>query len=161
MKKNLKQGLLFDFMSFGKMEQNEDLNEAIEETNEEKIKKRQNNLLNVLQELVETERNYFKELKLCYDCFMVEDLLSITDECPKEFDKRSLFDKIIPVINFSTKLLKSFETELEKNHNDFLKCKFSHNIHENLEQMKTIYAQYGRFYEQINSNLKNVNNFFI
>lgn len=159
MKNNFKQGLLVDFMSFGKMDQNENFFEA-KEILEEKKQKRQQNLLNVLQELVQTERNYLKELKLCYDCFMVEDLITTTDECPKEFDRRSLFDKLIPVINFSTNLLKSFETEIEKNQNEYLKCKFSHNIHQNLEQMKTIYAQYGRFYEQINNSLKSVIKYF-
>ncbi|RMZ94080.1 dynamin-binding -like [Brachionus plicatilis] len=148
--------LIFEFMSFDAMEKNDECVEP-KESECEKREKRRTNRFNVLQELVETERSFLSELKMLYDCFMVEDLLNINDDCPKEFNKAQIFEKFKPVINFSTILLKSFETELQIKQNDFLEAKISHCFLENLEQMQTTYAQYGRFHEEIIFILKNVN----
>lgn len=146
-------------MSFGKMKKNDEYVERKKSQNENCAKKR-SDLLNVLQELVETERNFLNELKMFYDCFMNEDLVEITEPCPKEFEKRDIFQRFTPVIDFSTNLLKSFEIELSKHDNNFLECKFSHCIHQSVEKMEKTFAQYGRFYEKISNILKKVNMIF-
>ncbi|CAF0932116.1 unnamed protein product [Brachionus calyciflorus] len=149
--------LLFDFLSLkaplSSAIGNDSISNTELQTEENKKSKREKKLIeryHVLNELIETEKNYYRELQLCYDCFMKEN----ESLNPIEFNKSSMFDKIIPILNFTKNFLESFETQLINNENDYLKCKFSTCFTSNLVQMKNIYSQYSRSHEEIVITLK-------
>lgn len=103
-----------------------------------------------INELIQTEKHFYNELKACYDCFMIIDFTDLqAPNPPSEFNQNILFEKVKPVIESSKKLNDLFDSELRLNENDLDKVKVGECLLKVTEEMKFIFAQYARHHDDI------------
>ena len=75
---------------------------------------------------------------------------------PIEFNKKTLFDKLVPIIQFSKSLVDQFEVELAEHDQNVDLVKVGECITKFIDQMRMDYAQYTKNHNDIAEQVKKV-----
>ncbi|XP_013387330.1 dynamin-binding protein [Lingula anatina] len=109
------------------------------EENKQKMKEKR---CNVIQELLQTEKAYLKDLQLCVEAF-----LSPASEKMKDVDMETLFGNIEEVANLSQRMLSQLERAV--NGKEFYEQVLGNCFVQIAEDMKHVYALYCRNHDDV------------
>ena len=104
-----------------------------------------------IRELIETERDLYRELAECYALFVNDTAV-----------RRDLFEELKPVIDFSSALLNQFEAELDgidvklisEHANEIDSYQIGKCLNQHSDEMRKVYARYVRDHAWIASEIK-------
>ena len=126
----------------------------ISDSSQDKLEKRKIERILSIKELIDTEKDYCNELNLCYNLFIND------QNTPVEFNRTFLFDKLSQIIQISTNLIKSFESETQNNDGEEINenAKIGLCLIQLANEMKVTnaYAQYARNHNEVAILIKKV-----
>jgi hypothetical protein len=121
------------------------------------VDKKERERMLTLNELIQTEKDYYFELKTCYEGFMSANEADV----PSDFNRESVFGKLKPILNASKSLLDSMDAEMARVDKAIERVKIATCLIQASGQMRNPYAEYARSHNDINALVKKVGIFWL